>query len=79
LADKMLTLAGFLGLMMQGVASPWAIYLILTRELFITGLRVNAVAEGVDTLKNCGILIDQQEIHEGCHMQADKGKEVGDV
>ena len=48
LADKMLTLAGFLGLMMQGVASPWAIYLILTRELFITGLRVSAVAEGID-------------------------------
>ncbi|MCB4758038.1 MAG: CDP-alcohol phosphatidyltransferase family protein, partial [Sulfurovum sp.] len=43
LADKMLTLAGFLGLMMQGIASPWAIFLILTRELFITGLRVSAV------------------------------------
>jgi len=48
LADKMLTLAGFLGLMMQGVASPWAIYLILTRELFVTGLRVSAIAEGID-------------------------------
>ncbi len=48
LADKMLTLAGFLGLMMQGAASPWAIYLILTRELFITGLRVSAVSEGID-------------------------------
>jgi len=48
LADKMLTLAGFLGLMIQGVASPWAIYLILTRELFITGLRVSAVSEGID-------------------------------
>ena len=48
LADKMLTLAGFLGLMMLGAASPWAIFLILTRELFITGLRVSAVAEGID-------------------------------
>ena len=48
LADKMLTLAGFLGLMMIGSASPWAIYLIITRELFITGLRVSAVAEGID-------------------------------
>ncbi len=48
LADKMLTLAGFLGLIMQGVASPWAIYLILTRELFITGLRVSAISEGID-------------------------------
>ena len=48
LADKMLTLAGFLGLMLLGSASPWAVFLILTRELFITGLRVSAVAEGID-------------------------------
>jgi len=48
LADKMLTLAGFLGLMMLGLASPWAIFLILTRELFITGLRVSAVSQGLD-------------------------------
>lgn len=48
LADKMLTLAGFLGLMIQGIASPWAIYLILTRELFITGLRVSAISEKID-------------------------------
>jgi CDP-diacylglycerol--glycerol-3-phosphate 3-phosphatidyltransferase len=32
--------------MSQGVASPWAIFLILTREFFITGLRVVAVSEG---------------------------------
>jgi CDP-diacylglycerol--glycerol-3-phosphate 3-phosphatidyltransferase len=48
LADKMLTLAGFLGLMMLHRASPWAIYLILTRELFITGLRVSAMSRGMD-------------------------------
>ena len=48
LADKMLTLAAFLGLMMISRASPWAIYLILTREFFITGLRVAAVSEGKD-------------------------------
>jgi len=48
LADKMLTLAGFLGLMMIGTASPWAVFLIITRELFITGLRVSAVSEGID-------------------------------
>ena len=48
LADKMLTLAGFLGLMMLDRASPWAIYLILTRELFITGLRVSAMSQGID-------------------------------
>lgn len=46
LADKMLTLAAFLGLMLIGRANPWAIYLILTREFFITGLRVMAVSEG---------------------------------
>ncbi len=48
LADKMLTLAGFLGLMVLDRASPWAIYLILTRELFITGLRVSAISQGMD-------------------------------
>ena len=48
LADKMLTLAGFLGLMMLDRASQWAIFLIITRELFITGLRVSAVSQGLD-------------------------------
>lgn len=48
LADKMLTLAGFLGLMVQGIASPWAIFLIISRELFITGLRVSAVSESME-------------------------------
>ena len=48
LADKMLTLAAFLGLMMIDRANPWAIFLILTREFFITGLRVAAIGEGKD-------------------------------
>jgi CDP-diacylglycerol--glycerol-3-phosphate 3-phosphatidyltransferase len=48
LADKMLTLAGFLGLMMLDRASAWIVYLIITRELFITGLRVSAVSQGLD-------------------------------
>ena len=48
LADKMLTLAAFLGLMMEGSASVWAIYIIIVRELFITGIRIVAVSEGVD-------------------------------
>jgi len=48
LADKMITLAGFLGLMMLGRADAWAIYLIITRELFITGLRVSAVSQNID-------------------------------
>lgn len=48
LADKMLMLAGFLGLMLIDRANVWAVFLILTREFFITGLRVAAVAQGKD-------------------------------
>ncbi|MCF6309399.1 MAG: CDP-diacylglycerol--glycerol-3-phosphate 3-phosphatidyltransferase [Sulfurimonas sp.] len=48
LADKMLTIAAFLGLMMIGEASAWAIYIIIIRELFITGIRIVAVSEGLD-------------------------------
>jgi CDP-diacylglycerol--glycerol-3-phosphate 3-phosphatidyltransferase len=46
LADKMLTLAAFLGLMSTGIASAWAVFIILTREFFITGLRVVAASDG---------------------------------
>ncbi len=48
LADKMLTLAAFFGLMMMGTASVWAIYIIIVRELFISGLRTSAVQQGLD-------------------------------
>ena len=48
LADKMLILAAFLGLMMLGRASAWAIYLILIREFFITGFRVVMASDGVE-------------------------------
>lgn len=48
LADKMLMLSAFLGLMMLDRANVWAIYLILTREFFITGLRVAAASKGMD-------------------------------
>ncbi len=48
LADKMLTLAAFFGLMIMGVASVWAIYIIVVRELFISGLRTSAVQIGMD-------------------------------
>lgn len=48
LADKMLMLAAFLGLMMIDRANAWAIYLILTREFFITGLRVSAASKGFE-------------------------------
>ena len=47
LADKMLTIAAFLGLMMIGEANAWAIYIIIVRELFITGLRTVAISEGI--------------------------------
>jgi len=45
LADKMLILAAFLGLIAINRANIWAIFLILSREFFITGLRVVAVSE----------------------------------
>ena len=48
LADKMLTIGAFLALMMTGDANAWAVYIIIVRELFITGLRTVAVAEGID-------------------------------
>lgn len=48
LADKMLMLAGFLGLMVIDRADIWAVFLILSREFFITGLRVVAASEGKD-------------------------------
>jgi len=47
LADKMLTLGAFLGLLYLHRANPWAVYLILVREFFITGLRVAMAAEGL--------------------------------
>lgn len=47
LADKMLTMAGFLGLMYLDRANPWAVYLILIREFFITGFRAVMVDDGV--------------------------------
>ena len=48
LADKMLMLGAFLALMHIDRADAWAVFLILTREFFITGLRVAAVSDGKD-------------------------------
>ena len=45
LADKMLILAAFLGLMYIDRANAWAVLIILTREFFITGIRVMAASE----------------------------------
>jgi CDP-diacylglycerol--glycerol-3-phosphate 3-phosphatidyltransferase len=47
LADKMLILGAFLGLLFLHRANPWAVYLILVREFFITGLRVVMASEGL--------------------------------
>ena len=47
LADKMLTLAGFLGLALIDRANVWAVYLILIREFFITGFRTVMVSENI--------------------------------
>jgi len=47
LADKMLTLGAFLGLLYLHRANAWAVYLILVREFFITGLRVVMASEGL--------------------------------
>lgn len=45
LADKMLVLGAFIALLVAKIASPWAVFLILSREFFITGLRVVVAAE----------------------------------
>jgi CDP-diacylglycerol--glycerol-3-phosphate 3-phosphatidyltransferase len=47
LADKMLTVGAFLGLMMLERADEWAIFLIIIRELFITGLRVSIASQNI--------------------------------
>ncbi|MBF7048577.1 CDP-diacylglycerol--glycerol-3-phosphate 3-phosphatidyltransferase [Campylobacter volucris] len=48
LADKMLMLAAFLGLLLTQRADPWMIYIILVREFFITGFRVIMISEQFD-------------------------------
>lgn len=48
LADKMLILASFLGLMIIDRANAWVIYIILVREFFITGFRVVMISENLN-------------------------------
>jgi CDP-diacylglycerol--glycerol-3-phosphate 3-phosphatidyltransferase len=48
LADKMLMLAGFIGLIVLDRGSAFAIFLILSREFFITGLRVVAASDNIE-------------------------------
>jgi CDP-diacylglycerol--glycerol-3-phosphate 3-phosphatidyltransferase len=47
LADKMLILGAFLGLLYLHRANAWAIYLILVREFFITALRISMAQDGL--------------------------------
>lgn len=44
LADKMLILSAFISLLVLNRANEWAIFIILSREFFITGLRVVAAS-----------------------------------
>ena len=47
LADKLLMLAALIGLLVWNRAEVWAVFLILSREFFITGLRVVAASKGI--------------------------------
>jgi len=47
LADKMLTTAAFLIFIDQGLLASWAVFIILTREFIVSGLRMSAAAKGV--------------------------------
>lgn len=52
LADKMLVLGAFIALIVAKIANPWAVFLIFSREFFITGLRVVVANSGVDIAAN---------------------------
>jgi CDP-diacylglycerol--glycerol-3-phosphate 3-phosphatidyltransferase len=47
IADKLLILACFMGLMIINRADEWVVFLILAREFIITGIRVVAVGMGM--------------------------------
>lgn len=46
LADKMLTTAAFLIFMFKGITGPWPLFIILTREFAVSGVRLAAAADG---------------------------------
>ncbi|MDO7252901.1 CDP-diacylglycerol--glycerol-3-phosphate 3-phosphatidyltransferase [Helicobacter cappadocius] len=52
LADKMLILSAFVGLLVAHRANAWAVYIILSREFFITGLRVIVASSGKKVAAN---------------------------
>ncbi|MCL2560196.1 MAG: CDP-diacylglycerol--glycerol-3-phosphate 3-phosphatidyltransferase [Turicibacter sp.] len=47
LADKMLTTAAFLVFINQGLVASWVVFIILTREFIVSGLRMTAASKGV--------------------------------
>jgi len=47
LADKMLTTAAFLVFINQGLLASWIVFIILTREFIVSGLRMTAASKGV--------------------------------
>lgn len=46
LADKMLTTSAFLVFMFKDITGPWPLFIILTREFAVSGVRLAAAAEG---------------------------------
>ena len=47
LADKMLTTAAFLIFINQGLLASWIVFIILTREFIVSGLRMTAASKGI--------------------------------
>lgn len=47
LADKMLTTAGFLGLMVTGYCNIWIVFFILFREFGVSSIRLVAASQGI--------------------------------
>jgi len=47
LADKMLTTAAFLIFISQGLLASWVVFIILTREFIVSGLRMTAASKGI--------------------------------
>lgn len=48
LADKLAVFAALLGLVYWQMASLWAVFLILSREFLVSGIRIIAAKEGAD-------------------------------
>jgi len=47
LADKLLMLAAFLGLSYLGRIDPWIVFIIISREMLVTGIRIAAAGHKI--------------------------------